>query len=162
MNHSAIYAARLENKVKAHNLLGQLVNEWQPKIKQALLPWVGQKVSLVTGGKPVKLKLDLSALEMPDAFDSFIRVSFDQYSAKVHYRTCVTHPVGGTNYAETCVYLGDMEGANLKDLHYEFTPYPTDYTVDKIITARLAFKAAEEKLSAARSALHPFGEHENC
>ena len=167
MNNSfylAKYAKRLAAKVQAHNELDAMVNEWFPKIRSALEPWVGQKVSLITGGKPYKLQKLIDSLNLPNDFQKQILVSFDRYSAKVTFKNCVSIPDDSYQSAETVVYLGDMQMQNglvLGDLRYTFTPYKTDYTVEKVILARQQVEDAKKALSDALSALHPFGEHDN-
>jgi hypothetical protein len=142
-----------------------MVNEWLPKIKTVLEKWVGQEVSLITGGKPVKLKAELEALGMPNERANQIIVSFDTYSAKVQFRTCVLIGSESRPTEQTC-YLGDMEnGLILKDLHYQHETFKTDYNKEYVIKARKALKDAEEAvnkaLSKARSALYPFSVNDN-
>ena len=161
MNYEAKQANRLAAKVAAHNQVNQLANEWWPKIAAVLKPWVGKKVSLVTGGKPHKLKAELDALNMPSDWAKQIIVSFDTYNAKIHFKSSVSIADDGNQNAEQTVYFGDMDGENLKHLRDNLEPFKTDYSVDAVKSARDAFKVAEKAFSDARSALYPFGEREN-
>lgn len=169
MNYEAKMANRLAAKVQAHNQLGAMINEWHPKIKAVLEKWVGQKVSLVTGGKPVKLKQEIEALGWTNYYSGNgnigtkqIIVSFDLYSAKAHYSVSINCFNDGSQRAEQAVYLGDMlNGLILKDLHYDFTPFKTDYLVEDVIAARKVVKDAEMALSDAKHNLYPFPEHDN-
>ena len=163
ISHEQKMLNRLTAKVEAQNQLGLLINEWQPKIRAVIEKWVGQKVSLITGGKPVKLKVELDALNMPSDWRKQIIVSFGQHSAKVDFR--ISHFIEGKEGANASVegacYLGDMSGLILKDLHYEFVPWKTDYTVAAIQAARVTYKDAQKLADTAKSALYPFGEHDN-
>lgn len=158
-------ANRLAAKVAARNQTNALVNEWFPKILAVVTPWVGQKVSLVTGGIPHKLKTQIEALGLPSHWEKQIRISFDTYSAKVWAKVCVNYNAGeysGNEHAEETAYLGDMEnGLILKNLKYTFEPRKTDYTVEGVKEKRKAYEAAKKASDDARSALYPFGEHDN-
>lgn len=161
ISHTQKMANRLEAKVMAQNQLGLLVNEWTPKIRAVLANWVGKKVSLATGGKPIKLKAELDALGMPSEWRKQIIISFGSFTAKAEFRVSVGVLDDGNRSAEMAVYLGNMDGLILKDLSHEFTPTRTDYNVAEVKAARQKFQEAEKAFSNARSALHPFGEHDN-
>lgn len=154
-------AKRLETKVAGRNQLNAAINLWFPKIREMLLPWVGQKVSLVTGGKPHKLVKAIQDLQLPNDHNFQIQIRFERYSAQVWFRNCICIKDDTAIYSEQTVYLGDMDGANLKDLHYTFEPWRTNYTVESINAARKALKDAEKAVSDAKSALYPFSEHDN-
>ena len=164
-NYANKMELRLTCQVNARNQVNQMANEWLPKIKTVLEKWLGQKVSLITGGKPVKLKAELEALGMPNELAKQIIVSFDTYSAKVQFRICVSIGRESRSTEQTC-YLGDMEnGFVLKDLHYQHETFKTDYNKEDVIKARnalnKALKDADEAVSKARYALYPFSEHDN-
>jgi hypothetical protein len=169
MNYEAKMANRLAAKIQAQNQLGTMINEWHPKIKAILEKWVGQKVSLVTGGQPVKLKQEIEALGLPNYHagngnigTKQITVSFDLYSAIAHYSVSINCFHDGSQRAEQTVCLGDLlNGLILKDLHYDFKPFKTDYWIEGVLAARKAVKDAEDALSNAKSSLYPFPEHDN-
>ena len=73
---------RLTCQVNARNQVNQMINEWLPKIKAVLQPWIGQKVSLVTGDKTAKVREQLNQLGLPSERQKQITVSFDNYTAK--------------------------------------------------------------------------------
>jgi hypothetical protein len=153
---------RLTARVAARNQVNALLNLWHPKIQEVLKKWIGQKVSLVTGGKPAKLKAELDALGLPSDWRCQIIISFDRYSAKVHYKVSVSIMGEGDQNAEAMVYLGNMtNGLILTDLSYEFVPYRVDYTVTAVQDALAKVKDAEKALDQAKGALYPFGEHDN-
>ena len=156
---------RLTCQVNARNQVNQMINEWLPKIKAVLQPWIGQKVSLVTGGKTAKVREQLNQLGLPSERQKQITVSFDNYTAKAFFRVGVSIGDQSKSAEETC-YLGDLiNGFVLKDLHYEHSTYKTNYDKEDVIKARKALKDAEEAfssvISSARSALYPFSEHDN-
>jgi phosphotransferase system IIB component len=165
INYANKMELRLTCQVNARNQVNQMANEWLPKIKTVLEKWLGQKVSLITGGKPVKLKAELEALGMPNELAKQIIVSFDTYSAKVQFRICVSIGSESKSTEQTC-YLGDMaNGLILNDLHYQHKTFETNYNKEDVIKARnalnKALKDADEAVSKARYALYPFSEHDN-
>jgi hypothetical protein len=152
---------RLTCQVNARNQVNQMANEWLPKIKTVLEKWVGQKVSLITSGEPVKLKAELEALGMPNEWAKQISVLFNSYTARVWFKVCVSIGDESNTAEETC-YLGDVtNGLILKDLNYQHKTFKTDYNKEDVIKARKVLKDAEEVVSKARSALYPFSEHNN-
>ncbi len=160
ISYDTKWANRLAAKIVAQNAANALANFWQPKVRAMLEKWVGQKVQLVTGGKPVKLKAELDALNLPHDFKNQVIVSFGTYSVKIDCKVFAS--VNGENATmEAVAYLGDMDGLYLKDLRYAHEALRVDFSVDEVKQNRANYEAARKAFEAARSKLAPFGEHDN-
>lgn len=147
-------------KVAAQNLLGKAINEYHNTIRAFLFKWIGQKVSLATGGRPHKLKAELETLNLPHYPRLRICLDFGNYN--IHSTVMVDAVVNGEyQTAEGCDYFANVMDGVLKDMNYNFNPWRTDYTVEEIQCKRNEFKIAQKAFEDARSALYPFGEHDN-
>ena len=158
-------SAHLVAKVAARNLLSQLINTWDGKLKAVFQPFLNQKVSLVTGGKPVKVKEALEKLQLPNTPEIQIFVTCDEYAPHARFRVCKCFTYGnhesGCCYMEQTISLGAIRNNILTEIYGPYTTEREDFTVEFVLATRKALREAQEAVSKAQSALDMFGIHDN-
>ena len=94
---------------------------------------------------------------LPNTPDMLVHRHLSDYS--LGYTVKVSEMVNDTSclYYEVTVQIGTLNHGVLESITSPFTAR-TDWTVAEITAKRETFKQAEAALSAARSALYPFGE----
>lgn len=151
------HATNLAAAVAARNEVNTQANERFPSIIEALTPFVGATVCKVDGTLFKKVKEALPVFESSTGFGSSCWYSTGHgYSLVLNLKTCHGVQPNGCVYAETTLYLGDLQNGVLTRL-YDAPNFKTDFTEDFVIQARLAVRAAEEILSAAKSKIYYFG-----
>lgn len=153
---------KLAAKIIARNRVNTLANILLPEIVKVLVPFVGQKVALKTGG--MSDKLDKALLRFRESGSGNV-VWFDcRYGLEACFKTCQSTDAGGCVYAEQAVTLGGIkqtrEGGILESVNTRWH-FRTDYTVQEIEIVRKSVEIAREALRAAEWKLIGFGEHDN-
>jgi hypothetical protein len=80
----------------------------------------------------------------------------------LNVKTWESTPEGTAFYAETSVCLAQLGyDTGILEMTTDFSPYPTDYSVEAILIAREKVNKAKENLRQAESELCGFGEWDN-
>jgi len=128
-------------------------------------PFVGQKILKADG----TLLAKVAALVPEFAFGNTLQVRTLQphvyrdssnYSLIYTVKACETMPPHSCAYHDTAMYIGVFAGAMLEKLSPVQT-YRSDYVVEEIEGKRQAYESAKRVAEELRSALYPFGEHDN-
>jgi len=147
-------------KITARNRVNTQVNEVVPKILEALKPFIGKKV--IIGGNNFSAQLS-KALE-PFLGWQKVFPNLQIYRSSTTYSICFTFKTSENDSKNTCVYqeeyvyLGNLDGANLKDL-IEFTPRKIDYNLEEIEAVRAELTKLEAQVSNLNSKLSHFGRY---
>ena len=149
-----INKTKLQAQIEARNAVNAECNRLKPILASSFAPLVGQKV----------LKADGSLLEKfanlePQRNAGFIvyRLS-SKYSLAFMVRVCVGCEKHGCVYDERAVYVGELDGQNLRCL-INTQLARTDFSEREISDARASVQKAKDALSTAQNALCQFGEY---
>lgn len=136
-------------QVLARNLLNLAILDWVPAMRQALAPFIGQKICKVDGTLLKKVHEVLP----PSVHDIKLQI---YYSTGAGYSLTAGFKVGvycgenqyGWRYAEATVYLCDLANGVMSRL-YNFEPlnYRTDYTLDEVLSLQGSLRTAKEQVS---------------
>lgn len=149
-------SAKLAARVKAYNRAAEVAADLFPKMRAALEPWVGRQV-IKADGELLK-KFGESLPELPSG------VGIRAYRTSSNFSLAWTIDTWETGeeftvYEGMTIYVGNLRDGILESL-YDKWDRPPVQTVEDVLTKRAAFKEVEKAYSAAKSALHPFGEHD--
>jgi hypothetical protein len=148
---------QLEAKVEARNIVATEHNRLLPLLAAAFAPLVGQKILKADGSLLAKFE-SLTPRAAGGPLFSIYKLS-SNYSLAFVVRSCV-NAERGCAYDEATVYVGNLDGAVLKDLIAP-QPLPTGYTVAGVLEARKNLEAAKSAFSKAESAVWPFGSYDH-
>jgi len=165
------FRKRLEAKVRATNRVHAYVPKLREGLVQALTPFVGKKVFKQGGSLTAKVEQALEPLYKQegsrDGHNGGGRPSFwrqqGQYRLAFGVRTSesIEGEEYGCLYAESTIYVGEVQGGVLVKFTDEERELRSDYTADEIEGKRKAAEEAREKAREAESACWPFGERDN-
>lgn len=145
-------------KIIARNRLNSQVNELAPLILEAIKPFVNTKITLQTGGFAAKFKNIVdSYLGCNKIFPKLQIYRYNSnYSLVFVFKT--SEPTGdyGCIYQEESVYLGVLDGHNLKEL-IDFKPRETNYNLQDIEIWRAEYARADQIKRNMESKLSHFG-----
>jgi len=152
----------LKAKIASENRVNALVNDYAPAIFNNAKDLVGKPVFKADGSLRLDaLKiLDLPKVNHPDTL--FLNRS--KYNLSFTFKTCCQEPHENPafsdhcSYAETTVYIGDVENGILVTLKDPEPPHKTDYTLKEVRAAQAEAARAKEAYEKARAACFPFGE----
>lgn len=158
---------KLQMRVDGRNTVNRIGNEIFPALVEAFRPYLGENIRKQSGGLFAKIEKQIKEVEAQfPTHPSLHMICMNglEYSLSYMVKCCETFCKDGKDYGEaiysdTTVYIANLSNGVITSL-YDPPEFKTDYDADTIIEARKTFKAAEEALSEARSALHPFGEND--
>lgn len=161
-----VYDTALDAKIAARNEVNALANASFPDAVTALQPFVGQKVCKADGSLLEKVKKALPPTLSANGSEAHTWYSTGHgYSLVLNVKTCTcskarnatpTNDYQIANYAESTLYLGDLQNGVLTKLHNAPT-YKTDYTADFVREARKEVEQADKAKREAESKIHHFG-----
>lgn len=159
----------LSAKVQARYLVNALAAKIAPAAFAMFAEFNGKQIQLAKGTThTAKFRKAVEALNLPSTRGviseaAWITSSLYTVTLRVQVDVCVPTGDGYSRSfrGETTVYLGDLKDGIVSRLYTAHEPGCTDFTVDSILEARAAVRAAREALSAAESKLFGFGEHDN-
>ena len=149
---------KLDVRVEGVNLANSIANELQPKLIEAMRPFLGEKVETLAGPLTKKVSKVIDAIELPNTVRCHVYRNHSNYSLFWTVKTCLDLN-GHAYYHEVSMYVGNLRDGVLESL-YEPNVLRTDYTAEGVYRAREAYKAAKKIADDAHSALHPFGEYD--
>lgn len=151
---------RLAAKVQAVNKANQYATTLYPTLVDIFRPLVGTKIIKADGSLLKKVQ----AL-VPDfhySTDLHVYRLSSSYSLAWVVKTCEPITEEGTcTYYEATVYVGSLDGDTLKSIYEHPFREKTDFTVEEIQAARTEYDKARKIAEDLKSALFPFGEHDN-
>ena len=166
----------LAAKIAARNNVHRLIVEWTPKLRAALVCFVGKKVQKAGSHLAERAKEALEAA-IPERFRNgkqcreriYVRGSRGCIRAEFNTGVGWAEAGGGDegwHPVSEKVYLADVDARGFMiDLH-KFDPanYRTDYTAVEVSRARAQLDAAESAYEEAKGnpAIQLFGRHEVC
>lgn len=172
MKHSSI----LEAKVAARNRCNMLVVDYAKKAIEALTPFLGKKIVLISkGGYSDKVKAALAATmgELPcnGALHVWTHAesTYSGYSVKVRVNVseqyhCEKMDRSGHVSAESVIYVAKVDDQGIMTEFYEhmnLDSYRTDYTAEEVREARAGIVAAQKVMDEAKSKLpHYFEDYD--
>lgn len=146
----------LRCRVAAVNRGNAYAQELYDRMTTVFTPFVGQQILKKEGGLMAKVEKALG--QLPHGGGLMVYRYNSQYSLVYVVKTDVCED-GHAYYAETSVYIGELENGKLTKM----TPYSerrSDYTVDEITRLRKVYEEAKKAAEDAKGALHPFGEYD--
>lgn len=146
---------RLVARVNAVNKANAYGMELHTQLTAIFAPFVGTKIEKVDGTLLAKVKNLLPPFPSTPALHVYRQTS--NYSLVYVVKTCELIPPHGCIYADTSVYIGEMDVSTLVKLS-DKPVFRTDYTVEEVQANRAAYEAAKKLASEAESKLFPFGE----
>jgi len=149
---------RLTAKIEATNAANAALNEFAPKVIEALKPFVGQKILVASGGFTAKVAKVLPAL--PNSHNLMLWISVSRYSICLYSKANRPNSGFSVVYAERGGFVAEIDGANLTKV-LEFQPVKADYKKDDILAAREQVKKAKALLSHTENGLAGFGEYDS-
>lgn len=148
----------LAAKVRAVNTANAYANMLFVKLKKFFTPYVGKEILLNDGGLRASIKKDFELL--PNTVGISVYKQSSNYSLAYTVKTCEMIKGGHSCiYHETTVYIGKVDGKVLESLEASFEA-KCDYTAADVEAKRAALREAQAAVSAASSALYPFGEYD--
>ena len=123
---------------------------------------VGQKIIKVDGSLTTKARKAMNA----DLFRSY-NCGFQIYKLGSNYslafvvKCSVNNESGSCSYAETAVYLGELDGQTLAKTCEDRIHARSDWTVAEVLALRQVAADAAEASRNAESALSPFGRYDH-
>lgn len=154
---------QLKVVIEAENQCNALINEHLPQMLNRAQALVGKPIFKQGGTlrKDAEKVLQKPTLDHPN----MVYLNRSTYSLGFTFKVCVSapneeypHMSDHIHYAETTVYIGDMEGGVLKDVTDFGEPRRTDYNFDEVRALQKKAREAKAAYSEARSACFPFGE----
>lgn len=160
MIHETALAARVYGVNNAHRVAMLIY----PELREALAPFVGQKILKADGTLLKKIAELIPKISNYDGISIYKSIS--DYNINWSVKSCEQSQSrnsyeGHTNtyYYEIGVYVGDIRDGILIRL-YDPPIHKTDYTVEEVLRNRETFKVAEKIYQDAKSSLFPFGEYD--
>ena len=149
----------LDAHVRAVNRAHAAANEWRPKLIEAFEPYLGCKIEKADGSLLAKVKKVVDDLKLP--YGNSLSIHRSLRSNYILFFTVRAGEVAdGRSYnREVSLYIGEMICGVLTKM-CEMTEFRTDFTPEKVLAAREAYKQAKKLADDAESALHPFGEYD--
>lgn len=162
-----IHPTQLAAKVAARNNAHAYALRLYPVLSDFFRGYVGCKILKADGTLLKKIADAIPAQPEPGVSGVQLHVyrSTSSYSLAWTVKACETFPARYgdcqiASYYEVTVYIGDMRGDVLTKISDPPTWLRTDYTVEEVEKARLAYAEAKKKADDARSALGDFGEYD--
>ena len=154
---------QLKVQIEAENRVNSLINQHLPGMLQRAQGLVGRDVFKQGGTLRVDAKkiLDVPTLDHPD----MIYLNRSTYSLGFTFKSCVTAPNDEAHmsdhcaYAETTVYIGDVENGILQEVNDFGQPRKTDHSFEEVRELQKKAREAKAVYDDARSACFPFGEN---
>lgn len=155
---------RLEARVKAVNKSHAYAIKLHEALSEFFKGYVGKKIT--KADKRLLKRIEDAMPDFPQEDGVHVYFNESDYFLAWGVRAWETYPDPRdpehprSMSEETSVYVGRMRNGTL----VEMSPTPdlrTDYTVEEVNEKRAAFKQARDAFDEARSALRPFGEHDN-
>lgn len=150
-------ADKLRAAVAAVNKANAAAHKLYAQLSERFAPLVGQKILKADGSLMAKFEPLVADLPNSTALSTYRYRS--NYSLVYVVKVCEPLPPHGCTYHESSVYVGELDGQTLKSIAPPFVGR-YDFTEEEITEKRAALTAAEEAVSAAQSALIPFGAHD--
>jgi hypothetical protein len=150
---------RLNAKVNAVNAAHTAALDLFPKLRAALLPFVGRQVVKADGYLMQKVQKALPELPAGNHLHCFASVK--SHTLHWHVKADATTPGGHAFYHEVSLYVGTLDGGTLKEVWDAPPELRTDYTAQEVQEKRKAYEQAKKAANDAQSALHPFGEYDH-
>lgn len=145
---------RLEAKVVAVNRCHSEAKKLFAQLREAFLPFVGQKIDKADGGLLEKVKKLLP--EIPNTYSLSAYRSSSRYSLAWNVKSGETVD-NRAIYHDVSIYIGDMSDGILTGLH-DTINLRDDYTAEEVLNLRADYKAKKKIAEEAESKLFPFGE----
>ena len=146
---------RIDAKVKAVNRANDYANKLHPVLAAIFEPLVGKSILKAGGG--ILAKYEKLLPKFPSDNQMIVYRDIARYSLAWTVKVWESSGEWGTQYHETTVYVGNLEGAILS-LISPSAAHRTDYSAEKIGELRLVYREAQKVADEARNALWPFGE----
>jgi hypothetical protein len=160
------FAEQLDAKVAAVNKANAEANRLQPLFVDAFRPFVGKKI-LTHGGlaqKPKAIFEQLAQWKADGYKTPSVYQSSSNYSLRFTVKVCVSTASGnGCAYHEADIYVGDLDGYDLKrvaDESKDRFALRTDYTAAGVRQLRKNLDEAEKAQREAQSKLYPFNRYD--
>lgn len=147
---------RTEAKVKAYNRAAKRALELYDSLSEVFKKFVGEKILKVDGSFLVKVSNFIPFMENKPE----IQIYRHQSKYSLVWVVKASEQVQGQSfveYMEVSVYVGELDGDVLKSICAK-PNLRHNFTIEEVIKKQEDVKAAQAKLDAARSAIHPFGE----
>lgn len=155
--------AQLAVEIEAENKVNKLIKDYAPAMFANAKALEGRPVFKADGSlrKDAMAILDVPSLPGHD----MIFLSRGGYSLAFTFKTSAwaknerEHMSDHCTYAETTIYIGDMENGVLGPVNeFNSETYRSDYTLEEVLAKRVACEKARKAYEEARSACNPFGE----
>lgn len=147
----------LAAKVAGQNKVNAAANQYERQLIEAFRPFIGTKILINGGSLAARVKPHI-----PKASNVFrCWLSSSTYSFRYEMDVCEHFTNGdGCTYRKASVYVGDLDGHNLKSVSEKPQTRRTDYTVEEVLNLRKELRAAKDHVSAIESKLATFGEYD--
>lgn len=164
MNHQDIRPLKLAAAITSQNEVNRCVNEFAPKLRQAMRSFIGKKVINADGSRTEAVEKALDGIlpavtakfqhqRMPDLQYIFYVDTFYAYPGETY---------GSSIRKSASFYIGKVSITNILESVEEKDPQlKTDYKAEDILKLREEQRAAEKALDEIRSKLGHFGTFDN-
>ncbi len=156
--------AQLAVEIEAENKVNKLIKDYAPAMFANAKALEGRPVFKADGSLRKDAQAVLDIPTPPERHD-MIFLSRGGYSLAFTFKTSAwakneqEHMSDHCAYAETTVYIGDMENGVLGPVsEFNSEPYRSDYTLEEVLGKQTACAEARRVYEEARSACNPFGE----
>ena len=156
MPDNAVLSARVELVNQVRNLANNVV---YPRFREAFTPFMGAKIYKADGSLVAKAKATANDLMGKIETRGISIYRYPSPYSLVYVIKGSTQVGHIAYYHEESVYLAEIE-KGVMTKWYDPPAFPCDFSVDSVLAAREALKAAKEALSKAESDLFPFGEYD--
>jgi len=168
------WSERLDARVRAFNRVNKRANELHSELVEIFRTYVGKKI-LTNAGFVAKLRPQWEAIRDREGHShGGFQVYYSGSTYSLTFTVKTWEPYNGEQYggayAEANIHVGDFGGRrrnsepldalpadHLATLNEQPVTLRTDYNADEVRRLRKEADELRDKLSAAESALHPFG-----
>lgn len=156
--------AQLAVEIEAENKVNALIKDYAPAMFANAKALEGRPVFKADGSLRKDAQAVLDIPTPPERHD-MIFLSRGGYSLAFTFKTSAwaknerEHMSDHCAYAQTTVYIGDMENGVLGPVkEFQEEAYKSDYTLEEVLALRAICETARRVYEEARSACNPFGE----
>lgn len=164
MNRPDIRPLKLAAAIASQNEVNRLVNEFAPKLRQAMRSFIGKKVINADGSRTKAVGKALEGI-LPEITTKFHYWRSSDLQYVFYINTFYAYPGethGSSIQKAAAFHIGKISNTNILESVEEKDPQlKTDYKAEDILKLREEHRAAEKALDEIRSKLSHFGTFDN-
>lgn len=165
--YNDIRPLKLAAAIQSQNEVNRLVNEFTPKLREAMRPFVGKKIFNADGSKTKKVAEVLKKV-LPDVTPGFQHSLYSGGALGYHFYVSTFYAYPGETHGSSIqksafLYIGELERNSnaLKEISSVESNLKTDWTAEEISNLRKELSAAKDVVHKIQSKMHLFGEYDN-